>query len=554
MNFLGFTITRSSSVPNRNSKIAIQKSFDPVWADGGPPADPPAPSLSNAYHQVVWVYRAINALAEQVANVPFLLSAGPRGRENLITSGPIVDFYNRPHPHINRFQYWELRVLWLMLRGECIRIPIYESPSPSSSPGPGQTVAGDDDRFSDRGSHYLSPSDGERAGVRGAPSPIPNQKSKLKTILILDPARFTHIVQDNKLQGWRYTGFGPDTPLESQVFLPEEVWFEKLPDPFDFWRGLPPLLVADLAAKTDYSAAAFMRGFLENNADNGLIVRTNEQLEDDQREQILAALRNRKRRAGIADGPLLLWSSAEVVKPDLSSADLQFLENRKFSRSEICAAFGVPEEIVTTTDHNKYDVMQGARLNFIENRVLPLCARLEADENLTTIPALLGRTGSARPGSPVQNQNSKIKNVTGWFDIDSLPIMQQARRDRLAAAKTGFDMGVPFNELNRIFDLGFKPLPWGDIGYLPSKYQPLSAPADPARPGESKKGQIQNQPSPVLPPAEPHGNALAAASVPVPAPAPAPNPHPAPAPSPITPEMMRLSRQLRDMLRALKAV
>ena len=51
--------------------------------------------------------------------------------------------------------------------------------------------------------------------------------------------------------------------------------------------------------------------------------------------------------------------------------------------------------------------------------------------------------------------------------------MQQARRNRLAAAKTGFDMGIPFNELNRVLDLGFKPLPWGDTGYLPAKYQPL---------------------------------------------------------------------------------
>jgi hypothetical protein len=43
----------------------------------------------------------------------------------------------------------------------------------------------------------------------------------------------------------------------------------------------------------------------------------------------------------------------------------------------------------------------------------------------------------------------------------------------ISAAKTGFEMGVPFNELNRVLDLGFKPLPWGDTGYLPSKYRPL---------------------------------------------------------------------------------
>src|SRR6266704_649581 len=82
--------------------------------------------LSNAYQQVVWVYRAINALADQIANIPFIFSAGERGRETLITSGPLLDFYEHPHPHYNRFQYWELRIIWLMLRGECFRVPIYE--------------------------------------------------------------------------------------------------------------------------------------------------------------------------------------------------------------------------------------------------------------------------------------------------------------------------------------------------------------------------------------------------------------------------------------------
>jgi hypothetical protein len=56
----------------------------------------------------------------------------------------------------------------------------------------------------------------------------------------------------------------------------------------------------------------------------------------------------------------------------------------------------------------------------------------------------------------------------GWFDLDSLPIMQKAQRDRLATARSVFDMGVPFNELNRVLDLGFRKLPWGDRGYVAS--------------------------------------------------------------------------------------
>src|SRR5207247_1853725 len=136
-----------------------------------------------------------------------------------------------------------------------------------------------------------------------------------------------------------------------------------------------------------------------------------------QQEQVLSALRERKRKAGTADKPLLLWNGAEIIKPQLSSTDMQFLENRKFSRTEICAAFGVPEEIITTTEKAKFDVMAGARLNFVENRVAPLCSRLEAEEDATV--------------------KSIDRNAVGWFDLDSLPIMQEARRARLAAAKTG---------------------------------------------------------------------------------------------------------------------
>ncbi len=425
MNIFGFNITRSrTSTPQRRSYTVEE------WLKGQDLDYEPAPGdrLTNAYQQVVWVYRAINALAEQVANVPFLFSSGGRGRENLITSGPLADFYARPHPQISQFEYWELRVIWLMLRGECFRIPIFDDSS-------------------------LGSSSSSNHGIHASRSALNAQRS-LRSVLILDPAHFHHIIQDNQLAGWRYSGFGPNTPLESQVFLPEEVWYEKLPNPFDFWRGMPPLYAAAMATRTDFAPSAFMRGIIENNGDTGVLVRTNEPIGEDQEEQLRAALHKRKRRAGMADRPVLLPGAAEIIKPSLSSSDLQFLENRKFTRSEICAAFGVPEEIITGTDHAKYDVMRGARLNFIENRVAPLCRRLEAEERAAV------RSLDAR--------------AEGWFDLDSLPIMQEAQRTRLSIARAAFDMGVPFNEVNRVFDLGFKSLPWGDQGYVPSTMQKVS--------------------------------------------------------------------------------
>jgi phage portal protein BeeE len=123
MTFLGFNISRA-----RKPDGIAAKSLGPdsdAWLRGEY-LGPSSPLLASAYQQVVWVYRAINVLAEQIGNIPFLFSSGARGRENLITEGPLVDFYEHPHPQISRFEYWELRIIWLMLRGECFRIPIYE--------------------------------------------------------------------------------------------------------------------------------------------------------------------------------------------------------------------------------------------------------------------------------------------------------------------------------------------------------------------------------------------------------------------------------------------
>src|SRR6266513_927016 len=113
---LNINVSRSSHAP-RSDAPTLQRSLSPevlTWLNRPSEGSKP-PLLTNAYEQVVWVYRAINVLAEQIANIPFLFSAGDRGRESLITTGPLLDFYNHPAPGMNRFQYWEMRVIWLML-------------------------------------------------------------------------------------------------------------------------------------------------------------------------------------------------------------------------------------------------------------------------------------------------------------------------------------------------------------------------------------------------------------------------------------------------------
>ena len=64
----------------------------------------------------------------------------------------------------------------------------------------------------------------------------------------------------------------------------------------------------------------------------------------------------------------------------------------------------------------------------------------------------------------------------------------------LTTALTAFDMGVPFNELNRVLDLGFKRLPWGDKGFVPSTMQNVGEEAGAAAPnGKPERSHVSSK-------------------------------------------------------------
>jgi hypothetical protein len=296
-------------------------------------------------------------------------------------------------------------------------------------------------------------------------------------LFILPPDHLHEVVIQGELAGWRYSG--NSTSAIGAVFLPEELIHIRLPNPFNFFRGMSPLTVGYLAAQSDYAAAQFMKGTMLNNADTGLIITTPEQLSPEQIEDAKAALRERKRAAGTADRPLFLWGGAHVERPAISSADLQFLENRKFNRQEICAIFKVPQELLGFTEDANRSVSESARLNFMENRIAPLCKRLEA-----AIEPVIDRFTSS--SSSFSSSSSKIR---GEFHIKSTPIMQAAQRARVQTAMRLFSLGVPMNIINQNLDLGLPDLPHGQACYLPATVQsvglaqpplPKSLPHNPA--------------------------------------------------------------------------
>ena len=409
----------ASLFTSRSHAPALQRSFSSAFLRGDDTADANAATLTSAFHQSTWIYACVTTLAENVSSIPFTISSSSSSSSSSSISAA-EQLFAHPHPNLDRFQFWDLIVTWLCLRGEAFIYPVSSS--------------------------ALS------------------VQSAVKNLLVLSPDHLHEIIVNNDLAGWRYSApsassFSLHPSSFGSILLPEELIHIRLPNPFNFWRGMSPLTVACLAAQTDYAASQFMKGAMINNLDTGVIVTTERQLTPDQSEAIRGALRERKRKAGTADRPLLLWGGAKIEKPTVSAMDLQFLENRKFNRQEICAIYKVPQELLGYTEDANRSVSEAARLNFVENRVAPLCKRLEA--GIDPIIKMFGR------------------DLRGQFHINATPVMQSAQRARIDSGLKLFSVGVPLNIVNQVLDLGLPELAHGDRTFLSARYQELKSKSTP---------------------------------------------------------------------------
>src|SRR5436190_14213593 len=427
--FTGITPTQKAISPEMSNWLRL----DDMDASGD------GAKLGSPYAQSSWVYIAISRLAEKVSSIPFRISrmdggnarrvralrgsADPAHRhfirrvlgESIVESGDVIDLFHRPHPTMNRQLFWEMVVTWNCLRGEFFILPLDACDQPVD---------------------------------------LSLSSARVARMITLPTDMFWHVVTGYELSGWRYTGSPLVSPLPSEMLLPNEVIHSRTPNPFLYWRGLSPLLLALGPAAADYAASQYNKGYWLNNADTGVIVTTDQQATTEQRDAIMAALRERKRKAGTADRPLFLWGGAKVEKPTLSGMESQMIENRKMNRQEILAIYKMTDSVIGLTDSKSSALSGGGNainqeeVKFIESTMAPLCEHLEA--------AVEPIVKSFGPG------------LVGWFDIDGLPVMQEARRARLDAGVKAFGIGASFNDINRVYDLGFPEYAgWGDRNFLP---------------------------------------------------------------------------------------
>lgn len=252
------------------------------------------------------------------------------GTETIISNHPFRKFIRRPNPFMTEERLWELTLIHLFLTGNCFKVKY-------------------------------------------------RNKSNTKVVeeWILDPTRVRIIPsQRDFISHYTYEIGGQKIPI-----LPEDMIHHKFESPDDPYFGVSPFYVAFKQIQVDNEANDMTKAVLENKAMPGIVITTQEELDQD-RANLLKARWKQSFGKGKRGEPAFLQKGMEIHDFPVSMKDLSFPDLRDISETRICAVVGVPPILVGIRlglSSGTYSNAKQFRQLLYENRVCPLQKRISSD-------------------------------------------------------------------------------------------------------------------------------------------------------------------------------
>jgi hypothetical protein len=150
---------------------------------------------------------------------------------------------------------------------------------------------------------------------------------------------------------------------------------------------------------------------------------------------------------------MVTWGGMTWEQIGLSQNDMDFLNQRKLNKYEICGIFGVPPQIVGANEDPTYSNYAVALLAFWESKIIPLLNWVETMVN-------------------TRFSDQYYDGVIVKPDLTSVPALRESVAQKVKMAATLSAMGWPINAINERLGLGFDAVPWGDTAYYPGTMVP----------------------------------------------------------------------------------
>lgn len=239
-------------------------------------------------------------------------------------------------------------------------------------------------------------------------------------------------------------------PTGYQTFAANQIIFSRFVDPLNFYAGLSPIKAMARTIDTENAGIDWNKSTLDNaGIPPGAIMLSNpSQKTIDHVKQRWLKNYAGKNNARI---PLILDSEkANYINFGMNSIDMDFILQRKLTRTEICAGFGVPSQVVGDPEGQTYANYSEALQSFWQDTVIPKYLRLIQDNLTMGLCAKYDTTLYVEPdydnvAALAENQDDITKRVTTQFEKGILTRNEAREAVGYEAVPDGDKF---FNELN----------------------------------------------------------------------------------------------------------
>lgn len=246
-------------------------------------------------------------------------------------------------------------------------------------------------------------------------------------------------------EGYKYHVGGKAIPLSTDVC--HQIQFF---NPLDYNYGLPPLAAGRMSADTHRASTRYNLRFFDNSARPDLVFTTPNSLTPEQRKRMFLAWMKRHRGEDKAHFPAFLEKGTEAQLIGVNQKDMDFVNQKKMSREELCSTYQTPPALVGLFEYANYANAQEQEAIYWRSTVVPDAKAICEFLNATLLPAF----------DPTGKLAFRV-------DESSIRALQEDQDKQSQYVDRYWRMGVPLNQLVKAYKLPFGEVKGiGDISFI----------------------------------------------------------------------------------------
>lgn len=385
---------------------------------------------TEGYERCVIVSRCVQVLARSVASIPIRIEIGGEAQEN----HPLLDLLAKPNPTMAQRAFMESVVAFHQITG-CSYVEVLKAGSQPKELWPWMPFA----------MKVAAP-----------------DKGMLPLGFVYDDGVASH------KRTWEVDKLtGASDMLQLKTFNPA--------DPF---YGLSPIANAAYAADQHNEANAWNMRMLQNASVPSGAIMSKGNLTPAQFASFKEEMEETYQGSKNARRPMVLSGDLSWVPMSLSPLEMDWLNGKNLSAREICAAFGVPTQVIPIQGDQTFANYEQARMALWQDTVIPLGLSIYDD---------MSRWFSLMYG----------EDLSIVMELDEVPALEPARKEKWTAVSTATFLTT--NEKREA--VGYEPLedtPMADRVLLPGTMQPMPTAAEQAE-KDAQAAAIAGQTAPGQP-------------------------------------------------------